>query len=93
MRLYLAVTAATLISGSAYADPAPSVPQAAAQAPKAKPADKDRIICETDEILGSLVPRRLCMTKSQWEEARDGAHRAIRDQAQDVEPRTQSGGN
>jgi hypothetical protein len=95
MRIMIALAAAAIALSSAEAGLAQQAMPSTAppQAKQPKPDADERIICERDQILGSNVPRRLCMTKSQWDQARDGAQRAIRDQAQDVEPHTQSGGH
>jgi predicted secreted protein len=86
------ISAAAFAQQSVPAPAAATAPAAAPQAAKPKPP-KERVICETEQVLGSLLPRHLCMTESQWDAAREGARRAVRDQAQDVEPRTQSGGH
>ena len=100
MRTMIVLSAAAITLSNvpaAFAEPAanvaPTTTTPASQTAKAKSATKERIICETEQVLGSLLPRRLCMTESQWSAARDGARRAVRDQAQDVEPRLQSGGH
>ena len=86
------LSSAAVLAQQSAATPTTANAPAAPQAAKAKPP-KEKVICETDQVLGSLVPRRLCMTESQWDAVREGARRAVRDQAQDVEPRTQSGGH
>jgi len=99
MRTVIVLATAAIVlpsAGEAIAQQAtPPAPATTAlpQANQAKSATHERVVCETDQVLGSLVPRRICMTQSQWDSAREGARRAIRDQAQDVRPHTQTGGN
>lgn len=47
-----------------------TVPANAASKPK-KVKDPNEVVCEKQEVLGSrLAVRRVCMTRSQWEEQR-----------------------
>ena len=50
-----------------------SAPALAEDAPAAPKAPKERKICRTDPTLGSIMPRRTCRTKAEWE-AIDGAN-------------------
>ena len=34
--------------------------------PKSPPADK--IVCKTEATVGSMIPKRICMKKSEWEQ-------------------------
>ena len=61
--IYLLVSAAV-----AQAD-VPAAP-AAPPATKAKP---DKMICKTDSFVGSKIPRRICKTRSEWDQGREGA--------------------
>jgi hypothetical protein len=58
MRIMLVLTAAgVLVSGAANADnPAP-----------AKKDDSQKKICKTEEFVGSMIPKRICMTRADWE--------------------------
>ena len=63
MRVVLALGGLGLIVSSA----------ALAQDPNAKPAKKsdlDKIVCKTEDFVGSMIPRRICMKKSEWDQAR-----------------------
>ncbi len=74
MRACLALAAAAaLISNSAYADPA-------ANPAPAKPAKKDdsqKIVCKTEDFVGSIIPRRICKTKADWEQGAYDAKDAL----------------
>jgi hypothetical protein len=59
---------------SAIAQP-PAVPTP--QAPKAT-AEADEVICERQVVIGSrLAHRRVCMTRSQWQDARRQDREAV----------------
>ena len=50
-------------------------PQAAAPASS---ADPNEVVCEREEVVGSrLAHRRVCMTRSQWEQARREDRNAV----------------
>lgn len=42
-------------------------PEASAAAPAPAPA-KEKMICRDDPETGSLIPKRICHTKAQWQE-------------------------
>ena len=64
----IAATSAALGTSPAAAQSQPQQPSQAA-APAAAPADP--VICEKEEVTGSrLATRKVCMTRSQWEDAR-----------------------
>jgi hypothetical protein len=65
MRAFLALAAASvLVSTSAWAD----TPKAGA-----KKSDADKVVCKREQFVGSVIPRRICMTKAQWEEGEAAA--------------------
>ncbi|HYF22190.1 MAG TPA: hypothetical protein VD929_02220 [Caulobacteraceae bacterium] len=39
-------------------------------------ADKERLVCRKEHDVGSHRPRKICMTKAEWEELEDNARRA-----------------
>lgn len=64
--------------------PAPLFAQAASQPTQAQPSTAttataaDPIICEKQEVIGSrLSHKRVCMTRSQWEDARSQDRSAV----------------
>jgi hypothetical protein len=40
----------------------------AADTPKAKKTDPEKIICKTDRSTGSMIAGRICKKRSEWEE-------------------------
>ena len=56
-----------LISAFCVVSPALADEVAPAPAPAAPPA-KEKRICRLDQVLGSNIPARICLTKSQWAE-------------------------
>lgn len=69
----------------------PAVAQTQAPATqKAAPAAKDesnRMICETEEQIGSrLAARRVCMTATQWKEHEQSVHQQLDQQHSTVQP-------
>ena len=49
--------AGVLVSGVANADdPKP-----------AKKDDSQKIVCKTEEFVGSMIPKRVCMSRADWE--------------------------
>jgi hypothetical protein len=80
MRLIFAFAAAGLIAsgGSAAGNP-----------DQKKPADPDqKLICKTDYFVGSKIPKRVCLTRAQWEQGeqdgKDALERRSRFQKSDV---------
>ena len=64
----IAAASAALGTSPAAAQSQPQQPSQAA-APAAAPTDP--VICEKEEVTGSrLATRKVCMTRSQWEDAR-----------------------
>ena len=53
---------------------AASTPAATAGAPPAQdPPKKEKMICKTDNFVGSRVSRRICKTDAVWRAGREGA--------------------
>ena len=44
--------------------------------PAAKKDDGSKIICKTESYVGSIIPRRMCMTKADWERGESDAREA-----------------
>jgi hypothetical protein len=63
--------AAVFVSGLALAEQPGSAPG------KAHKDDGDTIVCKREQFVGSIIPRRICMTKAQWEEGAINAKRAL----------------
>jgi hypothetical protein len=72
------LTVAILLADAAPAAAQPQAPVAAApgdQVASAKPkVNRDGMVCHTEEILGSRIPKRVCMTPAAAED------RALQDQ-------------
>jgi len=69
--LILCATLAILSTAAAAADkPDPNKP--------VNPGDK--IICKSEMFVGSMIPKRVCMTRSQWERGAEDAKDAIESQ-------------
>ena len=51
-------------------EPAEAEPVRVAPAQVAQVADKDRMVCKTEALAGSRVPKRVCATKGEWEARR-----------------------
>jgi hypothetical protein len=80
MRLIFAIAAAGLIASGA---------SAAGDPDQKKPADPgQKRICKTDYFVGSKIPKRVCMTRSQWEQGeqdgKDALERMNRFQKSDI---------
>ncbi len=67
--------AASSPSAPAAAETAPADAAATPAAPVAK-SDKDRMVCKTEALAGSRVPKKVCATKGEW----DARRQADRDQ-------------
>ena len=68
MRTILACPAVALLVATAAPAQTVSTP-----APQAKKDDGSKIVCKTEEFVGSRIPKRICMTRSQWEQGRQKA--------------------
>ena len=72
MRALIALAGVTaFVSGSAWADE-PNPPNVQAQK-----NDGDKIVCKREQFVGSIIPRRICMKKSDWEQGAINAKRAL----------------
>ena len=79
----IAAAIGTLVLAAQAAGPA----EAAATAPVAKaPAkastpkdDSQKVVCKDEAVVGSLIPRRVCMTQYDWDAARENAQKATQD--------------
>ncbi len=69
--LSLAATLMMAASSPSAPTATETTPPAAATAatPVAK-SDKDRMICKTEALAGSRVPKKVCATKSEWDARR-----------------------
>jgi hypothetical protein len=70
MRILLAIGAVGLfISGPALAENGKN-----SDTRKASP---DKIVCKTEEFVGSMIPRRICMKRSDWDQGAVAAKDAL----------------
>lgn len=87
MRTYsgLVVTAVLIAtSASAAADPPPAAK---------KPVDpQQKIVCKTEDFVGSMIPRRICKTKADWDEGAIDAKAALDQGRLKTDPVKLSGG-
>lgn len=88
MRQVLAPVATVLLLGSAALawadDTAVQAPSPAGTPDVATPHDENEMICKNVEVTGTLIPRRICFTRQQWEQM----HARSRDNLQDVQDRS-----
>lgn len=70
--LSLATTLMMAASGPSASAATETTPPAAAaiQARPVAKSDKDRMICKTEALAGSRVPKKVCATKSEWDARR-----------------------
>lgn len=97
MRIIFAASATALLASapvSAQTAPAPTTaaPSAAAPAVAPPPAAKPKMICKTEEFVGSRIPRRICMSQADWDLGRTKA-REIMDERQMWKNTIGKGGN
>lgn len=52
---------------------------AATTPPVVEEPKKERMICKAEKFVGSNRTRRICMTKSQWRDGREGAKDTLND--------------
>jgi hypothetical protein len=89
VRIVLACSVVTLlVSATALAQTVSTPP---ASPPAAKKDDGSKLICKTEEFIGSKIPKRICMTRSEWEQGRQNA-REIMDERQMWKPTKGVGG-
>jgi len=48
----------------------------AAQASTSAADDKTRMVCKREHVVGSNRPKKVCLTKAQWDELEERAERA-----------------
>lgn len=63
-------------SGPASAPVSEAPAQATPAATETVKSDKDRMVCKTEALAGSRVPKKICATKGEW----DSRRQADRDQ-------------
>jgi hypothetical protein len=77
-----AVVGAFMLAAQAAApvDPAAAPPAAAAPAKAPQPADpSQKIVCKNETTVGSLIPKRICLTQENWDEMRKAGQQVTRD--------------
>jgi hypothetical protein len=73
MRLVLLCVALAFVSTSAIAGEKPETKN---------PIDPSlKIVCKTQDVVGSKIPKRICMTKGQWEQEAIDARAALDDRS------------
>jgi hypothetical protein len=83
MRSVIILVATALIATGAAADPKDQK--------NAKKDDSQKIICKSEEFVGSMIPRRICMTKAKWDEGEFDAQRALDQKRLGVDPKMIAG--
>ena len=87
MRALLAIVGTVALittNASAAVDPPPVAK---------KPIDpQQKIVCKTEDFVGSLIPRRICKTKADWDEGAIDAKAALDQQRLKTDPVKLSGG-
>lgn len=68
--LIAVLTAALALHASSAAPATPAASPEPTKAQVAQVADKDRMVCKTEALAGSRVPKRVCATKGEWEARR-----------------------
>ena len=56
-----------------------SAPAIAADPPKDKKSDPDKIICKVDRSVGTMISERICKKRSQWDEEKFQAREMMDD--------------
>jgi hypothetical protein len=56
-----------------------STPPAASPQPAQQPPKKEKMICKTDNFVGSRISRRICRTESEWQVGKEGAKDTMND--------------
>lgn len=36
-----------------------------------------KVVCKTEEVVGSKIPKRICLTRQQWDQIKDNAKDAL----------------
>jgi hypothetical protein len=82
-----AVLAAGLFLSAAQAVAEPQAPPPNSQQTQAAKSDHDRVICQTQEQIGSrLAAKKICMTASQWKEHELQIHQQLDQLHTQVQP-------
>ncbi len=80
--MIMAAAVATPDTGSST--PAPTTPAATAAAPPAdlakKKDDPDQMVCRKEQVVGSLLPNRVCMTRAQWTDYMNQSRKGLESQ-------------
>jgi len=42
-----------------------------------KVADPNKIVCRTEEVVGSKIPKRICLTRQQWDQIKQNSQEAL----------------
>lgn len=82
MLLALLVALAATPDAAPAAGPVTAPPAAVAAAAPAKPAQKaadNDLICKTEQVTGSIFPKKVCRKKSEAEAARADQQQSLRD--------------
>jgi hypothetical protein len=69
MRVAILCAAATALLASAAVagdDPQPK-----------KVADATKIVCRTEQVVGSKIPKRICLTRQQWDQIKENSQEAL----------------
>ena len=84
--IWMFAVSAVLVSGPAFA--AQSGPAATSQPEKPKKDPGQKVVCKTEEFVGSMIPRRICKTRAEWEAGEFDAKQAL-DRQRTGDPRVQ----
>ena len=68
--MLILVVSGVLLSATAFGADPPATP-------KAKPDDRDKIVCVSERIVGSNISERTCHTKAEWDAAREDAKHSL----------------
>jgi hypothetical protein len=68
MRILLSLSLALFVSAPALADP---------QVTKPQQDDGDKVVCISENIVGSRISSRVCRTKREWDAARENDKRTL----------------
>ncbi len=90
-RLVFVIVACAML-GVAYADAAAGASAPAAQGAAASKTADDEVICKSEVALGSLIPKKVCATRKQWEAIRQDSRDATQ-QAQRTADQMNPGGH
>jgi hypothetical protein len=77
-----AVIGALILAAQAAgpADTAATPPAATGPAKASKPQDDpQKVVCKTETVVGSLIPSRVCRTKSDWDAMTESGRKSTQD--------------